>query len=204
MTALDVIEVPDERERWQDAGFRIDGTLSVGSTQIRTGAERIGLVLSDGAITDLDGIPVRLSTATPEPGREASPPSHPNTATGIDHIVVMTPDLDRTTCALEAIGCTCRRVRDTTMGDRPIQQRFFRLGPLIAEVVGPPEPDGSDRPATLWGLAIEVADMTTTAEVLGDLLGPVRPAVQPGRRIATLRTRDLGISVSIAFMTPEP
>jgi hypothetical protein len=31
---------------------------------------------------------------------------------------------------------------------------------------------------------------------------PPKDAVQPGRRIATLRTRELGLSVPIAFMTP--
>jgi hypothetical protein len=39
------------------------------------------------------------------------------------------------------------------------------------------------------------------AAVLGDLLGSLRDAVQPGRRIATLR-REAGLGPAIAFMTP--
>jgi hypothetical protein len=35
-------------------------------------------------------------------------------------------------------------------------------------------------------------------------LGHIKDAVQPGRRIATLRHRDVGMSVATAFMTPEP
>ena len=34
----------------------------------------------------------------------------------------------------------------------------------------------------------------------GEHLGRIKDAVQPGRRIATLRHRDLGLSVAIAFM----
>jgi hypothetical protein len=37
---------------------------------------------------------------------------------------------------------------------------------------------------------------------LGDNVGETRPAVQPGRRIATLR-RGAGLSVPVALMTPQ-
>jgi hypothetical protein len=42
--------------------------------------------------------------------------------------------------------------------------------------------------------------MEQTAEALGDLLGRPRDAVQPGRRIATLRA-EAGLGPAIAFMT---
>ena len=38
----------------------------------------------------------------------------------------------------------------------------------------------------------------------GDHLGAAKDAVQDGRRIATLRHRDLGMSVATALMSPEP
>jgi hypothetical protein len=46
------------------------------------------------------------------------------------------------------------------------------------------------------------SDLDALAARLGDKLGPIRDAVQPGRRIATLR-REAGSSVPIAFMTPR-
>ena len=46
---------------------------------------------------------------------------------------------------------------------------------------------GPDRPARFWGLALLVGDIERTVEELGEHVGTVRPAVQPGRRIATLR-----------------
>ena len=59
-------------------------------------------------------------------------------------------------------------------------------------------PDG---PARLWGLAFLVEDLEQTASALGELLGTRRDAVQPGRKIATLRP-EAGLGPAIAFMTP--
>ena len=70
-------------------------------------------------------------------------------------------------------------------------------------------------PAQSWGrpaanevkpqlrLTVTVADIDALAERLGDELSEIRPAVQPGRRIATLRP-SAGISTAVAFMDPEP
>jgi hypothetical protein len=52
-----------------------------------------------------------------------------------------------------------------------------------------------------WGLAMTVADIDACAALLGDRLGPVKDAVQPGRRIATLRHEACGLTVPIAFMS---
>ena len=43
----------------------------------------------------------------------------------------------------------------------------------------------------------------STAAALGDRLGEAKDAVQPGRRIATLR-RSAGCTTAIAFMSPPP
>jgi hypothetical protein len=58
-----------------------------------------------------------------------------------------------------------------------------------------------DRPASLWGLALNAPDLERTVAELGEHVSPIRPAVQPGRRIATLR-RSAGLAVPIALMTP--
>jgi hypothetical protein len=55
-------------------------------------------------------------------------------------------------------------------------------------------------PARLWGISFLVRDMERTAALLGDLLGDPRNAVQPGRRIATVR-REAGLGPAVAFMT---
>ena len=38
---------------------------------------------------------------------------------------------------------------------------------------------------------------------VGDRVGTPKDAVQPGRRIATLRHRDLGLGLPVAVMTPH-
>lgn len=146
---------------------------------------------SGGAI---DGLAThRAPEPVPPP---PAPGAHRNGVTAIDHVVVTSPDGGRTTAALEAAGLEPRRTR--THGSR--RQTFFRLGPVILELVAPCEPDGSGEPARFWGIAFTVDDLDATAALLGDRIGSIKDAVQPGRRIASLR-REAGLSVPIAFMS---
>ncbi len=76
----------------------------------------------------------------------------------------------------------------------------------ILEVVQEPpeatERAGGDRPAFFWGLAFVAPDLERTVSYLGeDRVSEIRPAVQPGRQIATLR-RSAGLSVPVALMSP--
>ena len=130
----------------------------------------------------------------------ATPAIHANGVTAIDHVVLMSPDLDRTVEALAAIAVEPRRQRDAELGGRPIRQIFFRLGEVIVEVVGSPGTAG-EGPSTLWGLTYVVADIDATASFFGDRTAPVKDAVQPGRRITTLRHHELGMSVRTAMIS---
>lgn len=201
---IDEITLGDDPQSWCDAGFEVvDDIVVVGSVRIRCTGAGDGHVgwslrpLDDPIPADVDGITTTSSDA-PLP----VPVMHPNRVTGMDHIVVRSPDLDRTTAAIEALGVACRRVRDASIGDLAIQQRFFRFGDVIIELVGPPEPAG-DAPATIWGVACNVDDIDAAAEHVGPACSRPKDAVQPGRRIATVRTRDLGISLTVALMTPH-
>jgi hypothetical protein len=53
----------------------------------------------------------------------------------------------------------------------------------------------------LWGITYEVADIDATAAYFGDRTAPVKEAVQPGRRITTLRHHELGMSVRTAMIS---
>ena len=135
---------------------------------------------------------------------EAVAAPHPNGAVRVDHVVMLSPDLDRTVEELESHGFDLRRRREGPTPGGSTRQAFFRAGEPILEVVQAPEGTSVARdpngPARLWGLAFAVADMEQTAEALGDLLGRPRDAVQPGRTIATLRP-EAGLGPAIAFMT---
>ena len=80
-----------------------------------------------------------------------------------------------------------------------MRQAFFRMGPVILEVVGGRKSTG-DGPARFFGIAFNVADMDATAAYLGDRLHPAKKAVQPGRLIATL-DKGAGSTVGMAFMS---
>jgi hypothetical protein len=66
-------------------------------------------------------------------------------------------------------------------------------------VIGPATPSGPE-PARFYGIAFTVDALDATAAFLGERLGPVKAAVQPGRYIATLR-REAGAGVPLAFMS---
>lgn len=200
MVTIDELHVGDSPDAWRSAGFDVDddGCCRVGSVCIRLGDEGTGITgwtlreVPPG-LTDVDGVVSRLASPAPQP-----PPAtavHPNGVTRIDHLVFMTPDLPRTTAAVVALGLDVRRERDAGA----FQQVFFRLGEVILEVVGPVE--GGPGPASLWGITFTVTDLDAAAEFLGERVGRVKDAVQPGRRITTLRGKEIGISPAIAFMS---
>ena len=57
-------------------------------------------------------------------------------------------------------------------------------------------------PARFWGITFTTADIDAAAELLGDKLGRVKDAVQPGRRIATVRT-EAGLGLPVALISPK-
>jgi hypothetical protein len=173
--------VADPPELWVDLGFHTEGTrCRVGATVLALGGSGRGLrswsLEGAGALSELPAS--RAAAPHPPQGPSSAPGAvwaHPNGVTTLDHVVVTTPDLERTVAALEK---------------------------TILEVVGPATGSGPG-PARLWGLAFVVADLGITAAVLGARLLPAIDAVQPGRRIATL-DRSAGSSVPMAFLSPDP
>jgi hypothetical protein len=196
--------VGDEPGAWSAAGFDVDGdTTWIGSVRVRLAGTSHGRGIRSmclrhvpASIDELDGVPLHTSGGDPA-GRDIR---HDNRIVAFDHLVVMSTDLDRTLEAFTAQGLELRRTRDVGSPDRPRRQMFFWIGEPILELVGPVDPQG-DGPSQVFGLACTVDDIDATAASLGDACGRVKDAVQPGRRIATLRHEPLGMSVPVAFMT---
>ncbi len=201
---LTELEIGDDAEAWVAAGFAVQGdAVRLGDVTLRlVGGDADRGILGwslHGVSTAVDGLPpVATAHLTAEPA------THPNGVTTIDHLVVETDDFGRTIPELEAAGLELRRTRTFDLGDGERQQCFFWMGSVILELVGmaAPAPDAS-APARFWGLALISPDLDATAEQLGDGTSPPKDAVQKGRRISTLRTRDLGISVPVALMSPH-
>lgn len=209
---LRALIVDDPIEAWNAAGFAGDDVVTIGSTTIVTTAasenrgdgHRHGIVgASIDGVGELDGL--QLGTWRPAAaGADDGNVEHPNGVVAIDHVVVMTPDCDRTTKAFEDQGIEARKVRKIELptGDR--RQTFFWLGDVICELVGPDTAHDADAahlgPAQWWGLALTVRDLEATATLLGDFVSPIKDAVQPGRSVCTLR-RDAGLGVPILFIS---
>lgn len=206
VATLDELVVADAADAWRACGFAVDGDACVvGEVRIRFAPEE-GRGLSGWSLrgvesTELDG----LATTRSERALPIEALAHPNGVTALDHVVAISSDLDRTVAALEAAGLDLRRIREEPTPAGAPRQAFFRVGQAILEVVQEPaeatERAGGDRPAFFWGLAFVTPDLDATVAYLGEGAGEARDAVQPGRRIATLR-RSAGLSVPVALMTP--
>ncbi|HEY5976349.1 MAG TPA: hypothetical protein VIT85_00715 [Solirubrobacterales bacterium] len=205
---LDELTIADSPAAWRNCGFEVDGDLcTIGAVRLRLLGDDAadGVVewalggIEDGA--DLDGLPTSVSA-----GPVSAPSTHPNGVTGLDHVVVISPDLDRTVAALEEAGLDLRRIREEPTPAGAPRQAFFRLGEPILEVVqAPPEAiernGGPGGPAFFWGLALIAPDLDASVDAIGEGAGEPRDAVQPGRRIATLK-RSAGLALPVALMTP--
>jgi hypothetical protein len=181
MASLIGLEVAGAAEVWRSAGFTVDpdGGCRLGHVRIQTGVGESGI----GGWSFGDAASVE-------------PATHPNGSLLIDHLVVFTDEPARTVERYAGLGLEPRRVRMVGNGR---SQTFFRAGEVIIELVGPIDGEPGDR---LWGISPTVADLDACAQLLGDGLGPIKDATQPGRRIATLRHESFGLTIPIAFMSP--
>lgn len=155
-------------------------------------AERRGLPLSDvgiGFAGAADGLVLGLAGPT-EPA--AGPGAE---ITGVDHVVLTSPNRDR------IIATLCGRLDFDLRLDRVqswgVHQLFFRRGDLLVEVVLQ-EGDGVDPagPDGLWGVAWRTVDADATHARLteqGITVSDVRRGAKPGTRVATVKDAALGV-----------
>ena len=175
-----MIVLGDPPEAWEQLGFAVeDGVVALGEERVLLSGRGGGIlevtapqVRADG----VEGLPLRAGEA-----HDAATAAHPNGASVVDHVVVLTGSLGRTVAALQAAGLDLRRSAG--------KMAFLRLGPSILEVVE----RGGD-PARFWGLVVVVPDPGAVPGA-----GPAKDAVQPGRRIATVR----GLGTELALMSPR-
>jgi hypothetical protein len=211
--SIDQIVLADEPGRWRSLGFAVEGDcVQLGSVFVRLVGDAARPASAPGVLewslraiasTELDGLPtVRSATAPPPPA-----PAHPNGIDAIDHVVAMTPALDRSVRVLADAGVDLRRIREQPTPAGAPRQAFFRLGAEILELVQEPDEllagrdeDDREHRARLWGLALLSGDFERTVATLGEDAGEPREAVQPGRRIVTVK-RSAGLALPLAVMS---
>ena len=152
--------------------------------------------LTDVGAAGIDGLATRVGAAA-----AGDDMHHANGVIEIDHVVAATPRLERTIEALEGEGIELRRIREGETGMGSYRQAFFRVGRPILEVVEAAD-QGAGEPARFWGITFTTSDIEAAAEVMGEKLGRIKDAVQPGRRIATVR-REAGLGLPVALITPK-
>ena len=183
-----------------DLGLRFQSVADTAETSPRitgwTLLDPIGDESNGAGELSVDGLKTKfLSRATC-----VDPSPSPLNVLGVDHIVVMTGNLERTCEAITAVTRSpLKRIRDAGGG---VRQGFHRCGRIIIEVVERPDIDAVT-PASIWGLVLNVGDLDQCIDWLGpDVISAPRPAVQAGRRIATIK-REAGLGIAVALMTPE-
>jgi hypothetical protein len=197
------LTVAGDADAWRSIGLTVtaDGLIPLVGPSLRivppAEVGSIGIVgwaLSGTRDTaDIDGLATEVvAPVTPVYA------DHPLGASGLDHVVVSTADLERTSGAIAAAtGCELKRIREVGS----MRQGFHRIGRggLIVELVE--RPDLPAGPATFWGLVLIVADLDAAYELLGaDRISAPKDAAQPGRRIATIRG-EVGLGLPVALMT---
>lgn len=166
-----------------------DDRAGVGGVTIEAVPEGEGILGLDLAGAAEDASLPLVETTTVADG------SHPLGATAVDHVVVLAGDVEATIAALGARPRRLDRREGRTYG-------FVVAETSLLEFVGSTTPDG--RPARPWGLALTVADLDAAAVHLGAACGEPRDAVQPGRRIATVRHEVLGLTAPVVLLSPRP
>lgn len=197
---LATIRVGGTAAAWETVGFATDaagrvpfanGALVFSGVEGERGLLGVTVAGLDDVPADLEGIP--LTAGDPVPAIE-----HPNGSYELDHLVIVTDSLERTSAAVaEVLGHPRRRLREE--GD--VRQAFHRMGRggVIVEIV---ERADTER-VGLFGVVCNTTDLDGVVARYGrDVIGEAKEATQPGRRIATFRS-GAGLGVPTALMTPD-
>jgi hypothetical protein len=196
VTSLAAITIGGSIDPWLALGFAgDDGAICLANGALQFVPEApsglIGLSIVGATAGSIEGIPVEAG-AFGAPNRD-----HVNGAFELDHVVVMTDSLERTSAVVtEVLGIECRRVREAGS----VRQAFHRFADVdgargcIVEIVERPGPTAT----SLWGIVVNVIDLDALAPV--EHVAPPKVAVQPGRRIAGV-DQAAGHGVPLAFMS---
>jgi hypothetical protein len=199
------LTITGDIDTWRSLGLSAtdDGLIPLFGTALRIvspEAEDVPAGIVGWALSGIDDTTTSIAGLTTTVVEQLPPifATHSLGARSIDHVVVMTGDLEQTTGDVAlATGCELKRIREVGK----IRQGFHRIGGggLIVEVVQHEDDDRSA--AEFWGLVIIVEDLDEACAQLGaDRVGEPKDAVQPGRRIATIRS-SVGLGTAVALMS---
>ncbi len=163
------------------------------STHIETGAKRYwNTAFLSAASTHGPFIFLIEAAESPWPLSERSVNAG---VTGLDHVVIRTPDPERATAFYGArLGLDMRL--DSTNPDWGARLMFFRCGDLIVEIAHDLKAGLSDGPDALWGLSWRVDDADAARARLANAgldVSDVRVGRKPGTRVFTVRDKTCSV-----------
>lgn len=164
------------------------------STNPQTGATREWAVASLRAKATHG---VNLFLVENKPGVATWPEAEAGEAavTGLDHVVVRTPNPDRAAALYGArMGLDMRL--DRSNPDWGTRLMFFRVGDLVVEIAHDLKAGVSDGPDSFWGLSWRVADVAAAHARLtaaGAVVSEVRTGRKPGTAVFTVKNAPGGV-----------
>jgi catechol 2,3-dioxygenase-like lactoylglutathione lyase family enzyme len=199
--AFAVDDMAATRRRLARVSVASDDALPIRSTHPDSGEKRYWTTsVLDTAATH--GSTLFLVEPAPWPMSPASG-DESAAATGLDHVVVRTPDPERAAALYGArLGLELRL--DRSNPDWGARLMFFRCGDLIVEVAHDVKAGVSARPDSLWGLTWRTRDIDAArarcAAASFDV-SEVRTGRKPGTRVFTVRDAPAGVPT--LFVGPE-
>eukprot|EP00941_MAST-03F_sp_MAST-3F-sp1_P002749 g2749.t1 len=210
MPILTELTVGDDADSWGKAGFSITkgnycmiGDIRInliGKTEKKRGIISWGFDNLSEHVKSIDAIPCsHFVRDTKQPIKL----ENENRSFALDHLVLKSNNFEETNKNLQKNGFILKRVITNPKTKQSFS--FFRDGGWILEVLGSSsfEEESVSKKSELWGITLVVDDIMRTKSLLKNNLSEVRNAKQKGRKIATLRHKNFGMSVNIAFITPH-
>ncbi len=126
-------------------------------------------------------------------------PADASAVSGIDHVVINTPNPDRA-AALYGARLGLRLALDRSNPDWDMRLLFFRIGGITVELAHRLSAGASNQPDRLWGLSWRVPDIDAAharLEKAGLAITSIRSGRRPGSRVFTVRDGTLGVPTLI-------
>jgi catechol 2,3-dioxygenase-like lactoylglutathione lyase family enzyme len=159
-------------------------------TNAATGATR-QMLIADLAVEATHGVAMSLAQQAPaEP--DPAPPEPDGLVTGLDHVVIRSPDPERA-IALLAGRLDLELRLDRTNPDWGARLLFFRCGDLVVEVAHGLAAGIHHGPDELWGLSWRAGDIAAAHARLaaaGIAVSEIRAGRRPGTRVFTVKDRS--------------
>lgn len=136
---------------------------------------------------------------------ERSAETAPAAVSLLDHLVIATPDPERT-AALYGARLGLDMKLDRTIAAIGTRFLFFRTGGLVFEIIHRIKDGRSDGPDKIYGVSWRVADVEATRTRLQEAgleVSEVREGRKPGTRVFTVRTGTFGVP-TIVIQQSQP